>query len=47
MARAIVLAGAARIALAVDAVEQLVLLDAGQVETARPDLAAEAGERSF
>ncbi len=43
-ARAIVLAGAARIALAVDAVEQLVLLDAGQVETARPDLAAEAGE---
>ncbi len=43
-ARAIVLTGAARIALAVDAVEQLVVLDAGQVETARPELAAEAGE---
>jgi purine-binding chemotaxis protein CheW len=43
-ARAIVLAGPARIALAVDAVERLVLLDAGQVEAARPDLAAEAGE---
>jgi purine-binding chemotaxis protein CheW len=43
-ARAIVLAGAARIAVAVDAVEQLVLLSAGQIETARPELAAEAGE---
>src|SRR5580658_8037351 len=43
-ARAIVLAGAAPVALAVDAVERLVLLDVGQVEAARPDLAAEAGE---
>jgi purine-binding chemotaxis protein CheW len=39
-----VLTGAVRIALAVDQVEQLVVLDAGLVETARPELAAEAGE---
>ena len=44
MARAILLTGAARIALAVDAVEQLVVLDVGKIEMARPELAAEVGE---
>ena len=42
--RAIVLNGPVRTALAVDAVEQLLTLDARGVETARPDLTAEAGE---
>jgi purine-binding chemotaxis protein CheW len=43
-ARAIVLAGNTPVALAVDAVDTLVSLEADQVETRRPELAAEPGE---
>jgi purine-binding chemotaxis protein CheW len=43
-ARAIVLDGAAPVAVAVDAVEALVTLDAGKVETRQAELAAEPGE---
>jgi purine-binding chemotaxis protein CheW len=43
--RAIVLEGAAPVALAVDAVEALVTLDSGHIETQRAPLAARAGER--
>jgi purine-binding chemotaxis protein CheW len=42
--RAIVLSGAAPVALAVDAVDALVLVDAARLETDRAELAAEAGE---
>src|SRR6202000_2192818 len=43
--RAIVLQGAAPVALAVDAVEALVSVDAGAVETRQTELAEEPGER--
>ncbi|HLZ82168.1 MAG TPA: chemotaxis protein CheW [Caulobacteraceae bacterium] len=43
--RAIVLDGAAPVALAVDGVEALVTLEAGQVETRQAELAADPGER--
>jgi purine-binding chemotaxis protein CheW len=43
--RAIVLAGASPVALAVDAVEALVTVEAGQVETRQSKLAAGPGER--
>ncbi len=43
--RAIVLDGAVRIALAVDAVDALVSLDASRIETRQAALAAEPGER--
>ncbi len=43
-ARAIVLSGAASVALAVDAVDALVLVDAARLETDRTELAAEPGE---
>jgi purine-binding chemotaxis protein CheW len=43
-ARAIVLSGAAPVALAVDAVDELVLVDASRLETDRTELAAEPGE---
>ena len=42
--RAIVLDGAAPVALAVDAVEALVTVDAEQIETRQAELAAEPGE---
>jgi purine-binding chemotaxis protein CheW len=42
--RAIVLDGAAPVALAVDAVEALVTIDAGQIETRQAELAAKPGE---
>ena len=44
-ARAIVLDGAAPVALAVDAVEALVIVDADQIETRQAELAARPGER--
>jgi len=44
-ARAIVLDGAAPVALAVDAVDALVTLDAGRVETRQAELSAHEGER--
>ena len=44
-ARAIVLDGAAPVALAVDAVEALVTVDADQIETRQAELAAKPGER--
>jgi purine-binding chemotaxis protein CheW len=44
-ARAIVLTGAAPVALAVDTVESLVAIDPGQVETRQAELAAAPGER--
>jgi len=44
-ARAIVLDGAAPVALAVDSVDALVTLDASQVETRQAELAADDGER--
>ncbi len=43
--RAIVLAGVAPVALAVDSVEALVTLEAAQVETRQAELAADPGER--
>ena len=43
-ARAIVLSGAAPVALAVDAVDALVTVDAARLETDRAELAAEPGE---
>jgi purine-binding chemotaxis protein CheW len=43
-ARAIVMAGAARVALVVDAVDALVFLEAARIETRQAELAAEPGE---
>ena len=45
MARAIVLDGAAPVALAVDAIEALVSVESDQIETRQAELAAQPGER--